>query len=164
MIPNNNFFDNDNLNFCLMISPTPILRVIIWELLLCDRQVQTEHMWRQAIYFPDSPTKQISILLFQLSRSARSLCTASIGLSVTPSIWSFMLSHPHRPTHFRHPCYPCHPCHLPHNTHKRRTCHPVTPHYILLHTCYTISLQCYTTVTPSYTSVTPSYTPVGGCS
>ena len=63
-----------------------------------------------------------------------------------------MLSHPHRPTHFRHPCYPCHPCHLPHNTHKRRTCHPVTPHYILLHTCCTISLQYYTTVTPSYTS------------
>ena len=109
-------------------------------------------MRRQAIYFPDSPTKQISVLLFQLSRSARSSCTASIGLSVSPSIWSFMLSHPHRPTHFRHPCYPCHPCHLPHNTRKRRTCHPVTPHYILLHTCYTISLQCYTTVTPSYTS------------
>ena len=77
-------------------------------------QVQTEQMRRQAIYFPDSPTKQISVLVFQLSRSARSSCTASIGLSVSPFIWLFKLSHPHPPTHFRHPCYPCH---LPHNTH-----------------------------------------------
>ena len=42
--------------------------------------VQTEQMRRQAIYFPDSPTKQISVLVFQLSRSARSSCTSMIGL------------------------------------------------------------------------------------
>ena len=71
--------------------------------------------------------------------------TASIGLSVRPSIGSFILSHPHRPTHSRHHCL------LPHNSHKRRTCHPVTPHYNLLHTCYTLSLPCYTPVTHSYT-------------
>ena len=106
-------------------------------------------MRRQAIHFPDSPTKQISVLVFQLSRSARSSCTSSIGLSpVHPSNHlQFVLSHPHRPTYSRHPC------HLPENSHKGPTCQPVTPHYNLLHTCYTLSLQCYTPVTPSYTPV-----------